>query len=153
MTEREKPKTTTSIKKLIADVDAMKYDFKDYLFRGVPDIGVVGLILLVMVMVQTLSITTGANVYIQLLITSGAFIVALLVFYTTIYPKWDKIFSEYKAGKMCKSLNYNKEETKVLLTALISLKIRQPKTKLSIVYRLEPEIFTKKSLIQSLYEL
>ncbi len=136
----------TEIMKLITDVDSIKYNFYDYLFREVPDIGVIGLLLVVFLMVQTLSIGIEEKVYVQLLIASGALTMSALVFYITIFPKWDVIFSEYKARKICKSLNYDNEETKVLLMALISMKVRQPKIKLSTIYKLEPETFTKKTL-------
>jgi L-asparagine transporter-like permease len=138
------------IQKLIANVDTAKNDFMDSLFKGVIDIAAIGLTLLAILVVQFLGLTIEEKVYVQLLITSSAFIISVWAFYSVIFPKWDKAFSGYKAGKMCKSLNYD-EGTKVLLTALIFMKLRKPKTKLSTVYGLEPEIFTKKSLIQSLY--
>lgn len=139
-------------KKLIDDVDAVKNDFKDYLFRGVPDIAVLGLISLVMVLVETMCTRLEEIVFVQLLIASGALAISAMVYYVTIYPKWDKTYAEYKARKLCKSLNYYKEETKVLLTALIFMKTKQPKTKLSIVYKLEPKTFEKEKLLQLLYE-
>lgn len=138
-----------TIKKLIGNVDIAKNDFMDYLHRGILDILIIGLILLTIFWVSSVS-QIEANI--TLLIASGAFIISLIVFYDRIYPKWDRIYSEYKAEKICKSLNYDKEETKILLTALIFMKTKQPKTKLSTVYKLEPETFTKKSLIWLLYE-
>ena len=136
------------IKQLIGDVDSVKNDIMDYLHRGIPDILIIGLILLVIFWVHSVSQTEFS---INLMIVSGAFIISLLVFYDRIYPKWDKVYAEYKAEKMCKSLSQEKEETKVLLTALIIMKTKQPKIKLSTVYKLEPSIFTKESLIKLLY--
>lgn len=104
----------TQIKKLIADVDAVRHDFLDILFRGVPEIGLLGVLLLVMVMVESLKVAT--ETYVALLIASGALASSLIVYYSAFYPKWDETFSEYKARKMCKSLGYDRGETKVLLT-------------------------------------
>lgn len=140
------------IKKLIGDVDSAKNDFMDYLHRGIPDILLISLIMLVMFLVQFFGIQKGEETYVQWLIASGAFIISLLIFYDKIYPKWDKTYAKYKAEKMCKSLNYDKKETQVLLTALIVMKNKQPKTELSTVYKLEPTIFAKDKLIQLLYE-
>jgi hypothetical protein len=100
-------------------------------------------------LVQTIGITT--NQYLQLLISSGALIIAATAYYIVFFTRWDKAFSEYKAGKICKSLKYDKE-VKVLLTALIFMKLKQPNIELQTIYSLEPEIFEKNSLIQSLYD-
>jgi len=140
------------IKKLIGDVDSAKNDFMDYLRRGIPDILLLSLIMLVILLVQVFGIQKGEEIYVQWLIASGAFIISLIILYDKIYPKWDKTYAEYKAKKMCRSLNYDKKETQVLLTALIVMKNKQPKTELSTVYKLEPTIFAKDKLIQLLYE-
>jgi hypothetical protein len=141
----------TRIRMLIGNADSIKYDAIDLLFRAIPDIALLGLFMVLYFLVQTLSLATEEKVYVQLLVGSGALLISAVALYTVFFPKWDKAFSEYKAGKICKSLNYDKE-TKVLLTALIVMKLKQPKIELSTLYGLEPEIFTKKSLIQSLYE-
>jgi len=139
------------IKALIDKADPIKYDILDLLFRGVPEIALIGIFFIMYFLVQTTGIATDSKIYIQLLISSGALIISTIAFYVVFFTKWDKAFSEYKAGKICKSLKYDKE-TKVLLTALIFMKLKQPKIELLTIYSLEPEIFEKKSLIHSLYD-
>jgi hypothetical protein len=133
-------------------VDNAKSDLEDYVFRYLPDITIIGLMYLIIWMVQSLGTTLRIDVYVSLLLSSASVLVALSVYYIAFYPRWEKTFSEFKAGKMCKSLKSGREETKILLTALIFMKSKQRKTKLSTVYNLEPELFARKTLIQSLYE-
>jgi hypothetical protein len=139
------------VKVLIGNADPIKYDILDILFRGIPDIGLICIFLITFFIIQTIDITVDYKLYIQFLISSGALLISAVAFYTVLFRKWDNAFSEYKAGKICKSLKYD-EETKVLLASLIFMKLKQPKIKLMTIYNLEPEIFEKKNLIQSLYE-
>jgi hypothetical protein len=139
------------IEALIGDADPIKYDILDFLFRGLPDVALIGVFLIMYLIVQTIGITTDYKVYVQLLISSAAVIISATAYYGVFFRKWDKAFSEYKAGKICRSLKYDKG-TKVLLTALIFMKLKEPKIELLTIYSLEPDIFEKKTLIQSLYD-
>ena len=140
------------VQTLINEVDAAESDIIDYLVRFVPEIGLIGLFLLVIFLVQITGVGVEETVYVQLLITSGALLVSVLLYYIAIWPKLDKIYAGYKARKLCKALNDEREETQVLLTILIFMKIKQPKIKLSTVYNLEPRFFDKERLLKLLYQ-
>jgi hypothetical protein len=155
MSEDEE-KYEDQIQRLIADVEKTKNNLNDIVFRGMIDIPYLLVALLILYVVLPPMTTMRSAENLSLLVSSIALITSASLYSFTVFPSWDRAFSNYKAGKMCKSSKYNKEpkkneETRVLLTALIFMKVRRPKVKLSAVYRLEPETFTRKNLIQLVY--
>jgi hypothetical protein len=88
-------------------------------------------------------------------ITITIAIIALIITYISFIGRgMENNVVEANFGKVIKKLNIaeEEEEERLLLRALLEMKVMYSKYKLGIVKKMHPEMFTKEKLLEKLYE-